>query len=165
MRLLNPIYLIPDLIVDMRYATTNNFTGRRLYDDATPYLDIHAAAALERAARHFRKQHLRLVWWDGYRSPADQQKLLGVMSDPRFVIPVDESLHCTGRAVDVTLADADGKYLDMGTDFDDFTERAYPDADDIDDDAKANRRLLRQGMEAAGFKIWPYEWWHFDLLL
>jgi D-alanyl-D-alanine dipeptidase len=72
------------------------------------------------------------------------------------------SNHLKGLAVDLTLANYDGTYLDMGTDFDDFSERAHVDSALITPDQQANRKILQTAMEAHGYKPWPYEWWHFD---
>lgn len=162
MQLVELAPLIPSMILDMRYATANNVTGNALYNinEAAPRLDASAAKQLVLAAELLAAQNLRLVFWDGYRTPAAQAKLRAVQSDPQYVS--DDSNHCRGIAVDVTLANAQGEYLDMGTDFDEFTERAHAESSDISELERTNRHILRQAMESVGFIQWPFEWWHYD---
>lgn len=152
--------LIPDAILDIRYATPNNITGRIIYADASPQLVDDAAQQLARAAEVFRKRGLRLVVWDANRPVSAQRQLLQTNRDKRYVL--EDSNHCRGLAVDVTLADQSGAYLDMGTDFDNFTERAHADASSVTQIQHANRALLAGTMVAHNFTQWPYEWWHFD---
>lgn len=154
--------LIPDCIVDLPYATTNNITGRVLYvdDDLQPKLDEAAALALKAAAAKLRSQNYKLVIWDAFRPPEVQQSLRQVNSDSRYVL--EESNHVKGLAIDLTLASLDGTYLDMGTNHDDFTDKAHADSPELSGAQKANRLILRKAMEQSGFTQWPYEWWHYD---
>lgn len=151
---------IPDAIIDLRYATANNITGEVLYKDLKPQLVKPAVDALVSASTGLRSKGLHMVIWDAYRPLEAQQKLRAANSDDRYVLEV--SKHCQGLAIDLTLADNKGVYLDMGTDHDDFTEKAHAGSQVISDEQAANRKLLSDAMEAAGFKQWPYEWWHFD---
>ena len=152
--------LIPDLIADQRYATANNVTGEVLYHNLPLQLASPAAEALSRAAEDFRAQGLRLVVWDAYRPIEAHAKLRAIEGDTKYV--AENSKHCLGVAVDLTLADNDGQYLDMGTDFDDFSPRAHFDASDLSDEQRQHRALLQQTMLSAGFTPWAYEWWHFE---
>jgi D-alanyl-D-alanine dipeptidase len=152
---------IPDAIVDLRYATINNIVGRQLYEDSVAKLDAAVLDRLTIAAERLRQQDLRLVIWDAYRPLEVQRQLQAIDKDPRYVS--DNSMHCRGLAVDATLASSEGRYLDMGTDFDELTERAHVDTSAINDEQRKNRLLLQNVMEAAGFTQWPYEWWHYDL--
>lgn len=163
MDLVELVPLIPSLIVDMRYASTQNITGKVLYQpaDAIPRLEKAAAQRLIVAANILAAENLRLVFWDGYRTLAAQAELRAVNNDSNYVS--DDSNHCRGVAVDVTVADTEGNYLDMGSDFDEFSPRAHVDADNLSAQQVANRAILRQAMEAAGFTQWPFEWWHYDL--
>lgn len=163
MQLVSLTSLIPDAILDIRYATGNNIAGRVLYDAAQPELEIVAAEQLVEAAEAFRAQGLRIVIWDGYRTPEVQRQLRAVNSDDHYVL--EDSKHCEGLAIDLTLARPDGRYLDMGTDYDDFTPRAHADATELTDEQRANRALLAGTMQSCGFTQWPYEWWHFDYQL
>lgn len=164
MNLVAILSLIPDAVIDQRYATNNNVTGTVLYDDVEPRLQVDAAGQLMQAATLFRAHNLRVVVWDGYRPPEVQQKLraLDVAYDVEYI--VEDSNHCKGLAIDLTLARADGTYLDMGTGFDEFNVRSHADATDITPAQAANRQLLRSVMEQCGFSQWPYEWWHYDYL-
>lgn len=77
--------------------------------------------------------------------------------------PECPSPHLTGGSVDVTIVDANGNPLDMGTEFDDFSDRAHTHYfEEHDSPIRDNRRLLLSVMTRAGFTNFPYEWWHFD---
>lgn len=154
--------LIPDSILDVRYATADNIAGRKLYERPAVKLLPAAAQALAGAADVLHRKRLRLVLWDGYRPEAVQQILRSIVQNDQYVLL--ESNHCKGRAIDLTLAYQDGTYLDMGTGFDDFSPRAHLDATDITQVQRQNRELLAAAMTGAGFTPWPYEWWHFDYL-
>ncbi len=154
---------IPDAVINLRYASSDNFAHKKLYPaNFAAKLDRKALRALTEAAKHFRRLGLRLVIWDGLRLPEVQDYFLQSINDHRYVRK--NSLHLKGLAVDITLIDSDNNELDMGTDFDDFSEKAHVDSDDIDQQAQKNRLLLVKTMREAGFEQWPYEWWHFDYL-
>ena len=117
---------VPDAVIDLRYATANNFVGAPLYPAGARCL-IHESLApgLAKAAEVLRAQGATLVFWDCYRPHSVQVRMFDVVSDPNWVAkpgPYSRS-HESGRSVDVTLAGPQGP-LDMGTDFDDFTPRA-----------------------------------------
>lgn len=157
--------LLPDAIFDLRYATTRNITGKKLYDHLEAQLDERAAKRLVKANKWFQTRGLRLVIWDSYRTHEAQRKLLAVNSDHRYVLEAEDSYQCKGQAVDVTLAYTDGTYLDMGTDHDDFSPLAHVDCRGLTPEQSVNRQLLMNGMVGAGFTPWPYEWWHFNMLI
>lgn len=152
--------LIPDSIADLRYATHNNICGRPLCEATDPCLQPAAAEALQRAADDLRAGGYRLVIWDAYRLPQVQAMLRSTTSDDRYVAAV--SNHVDGLAVDLTLADQAGSLLDMGTDFDEFSEAAHIDSIHITDEQRNNRKILQTALTRHGFTVWPYEWWHFD---
>lgn len=153
--------LLPNAIFDLRYTTTNNITGMVLGDVVTvARLEMAAATALRKAASRFQEQDLRLVIWDAYRPEHVQTALRKTDPDKKYVL--EHSQHSLGLAVDITLATAEGKLLDMGTDHDDFSERAHPDSKAVSQLQRSNRQLLIDGMREYGFVVWPYEWWHFD---
>lgn len=163
MKLVDIAALVPDAIIDLRYATTNNITNRILYtskEQSMPQLDKPAALSLVTVAALLREQSYRLVIWDAYRPTEVQIALLAAESDNRYVNP--KSNHCLGLATDITIADKAGNYLDMGTDFDEFSPAAHSDYNDLTTEQTTNRQILESAMTAAGFKQWPYEWWHFD---
>lgn len=158
--------VVPDAAVDLRYATTNNFTGVRLYPAGAQCL-VHESLApgLATAAAELRKHGARLVFWDCYRPHSAQVAMFEVVPDPNWVARPGTTArsHTAGRSVDVTLADASGRLIDMGTDFDDFRPQAgaYATAG-VSAAAQANRAVLRDAMAAGGLSVYSGEWWHFD---
>lgn len=153
------------IVQDVRYATTNNFTGKILYPTAKVYLRKAAAEKLSAANKYLLKNHnLRIKIYDGYRPLSVQKIMWKIMPDERYVAnPAKGSRHNRGAAVDVTLIDKFGNELDMGTPYDDFTETAHYDFPDLPNDVKQNRTLLRDVMMKFDFIPINTEWWHFDL--
>ncbi|KAF0148207.1 MAG: D-alanyl-D-alanine dipeptidase [Ignavibacteria bacterium] len=163
--LIVPLKLIDSTIVqDVRYATTNNFTKQILYPSAKVFLRKIAAEHLTQANEYFKKNHnLRIKIFDGYRPLFVQKIMWAILPDERYVAnPAKGSRHNRGAAVDVTLIDTVGNELDMGTPYDDFTERASFASKDVSEKVYANRKLLREGMIMFGFVPLESEWWHFD---
>ena len=171
--------VVPDAIIDLRYATTNNFTRVQLYPRQARCL-IHRSMAdgLRTAAAHLRRQGDVLVFWDCYRPHAVQVRMFRIVPDPNWVArpgPYATS-HEAGRSVDVTVARAQPStdcpsdrrvqghcLLAMGTGFDDFTVRAHAFATSgVSETAQSNRARLRTAMNAGGVTVYSGEWWHFD---
>ena len=157
--------VVPDAVIDLRYATAANFVGVALYPaGARCLVHVSLAPGLRTAAALVRTGGERLVFWDCYRPHSVQVAMFEVVSDPTWVArpgPYSKS-HEAGRSVDVTLADANG-LVDMGTGFDDFSPRSHADAHDgVSPAAQANRARLRKAMAAGGFSVYSGEWWHFD---
>ncbi len=164
--------------LDLRYATTNNFTGHDLYGVYNrAFLHKLAAEKLERAAAslHARHPQYKLVIFDALRPRSVQYLLWGHVKgtdQQKYVAnPQGGSIHNYGFAVDLSILDETGKELDMGTPFDDFRPLAQPrleqkflEAHQLTEQQLENRRLLRSVMEDAGFIQLPIEWWHFDAL-
>ncbi|MFV8049212.1 M15 family metallopeptidase [Mycobacterium sp. 48b] len=151
--------VVPDALIDLRYATSDNFVGRQLYPPGAPCL-VHESMApgLAAAAAALRPQ--ALVFWDCYRPHEVQVKMFEVVSNPNWVARPSAYArsHEAGRSVDVTIAGAD-----MGTGFDDFTPRSLAYATDgVSPAAQANRARLREAMKAGGLTVYSGEWWHFD---
>jgi len=162
-RLVNLSEADPTLIIDCRYATTNNFVGVRMYPRNELWLERGAATRLMKAQAALRRQGLGLKVYDGYRPLEIQRRLWEIMPDPRYVAnPKNGSRHNRGRAVDITLVDADGEELAMPTEYDNFTERAHHDYTALPLEIINNRKLLRDTMIAAGFTALKTEWWHYD---
>ncbi len=168
---------IPDAVIDLRYATTNNFTGVQLYPaDARCLVHDSAVAGLQTAAQQLRDAGLLLVFWDCYRPHEAQVQMFEVVPDPAWVASPKPhaTSHEAARSVDVTLALAQPAecatepiqgycQLDVGTGFDEFTARAHADATEgLTQEQLANRSTLRQALEAGGLTIYSGEWWHFD---
>ncbi|NOZ55640.1 MAG: D-alanyl-D-alanine dipeptidase [Calditrichaeota bacterium] len=155
--------VIPDIVVDLKYATADNFTGQVLYEVPRCFLRRATAERLARVQARLRKQGLGLKIWDGYRPRSVQWKMWKLVPDSRYVAdPRKGSRHNRGAAVDVTLVDSTGRELEMPTGFDDFTEKAHRDYQGCSETARRNRALLEAAMTAEGFVPLPTEWWHFD---
>lgn len=157
--------VVPDAIVDLRYATANNFVGVQLYPaDARCLVHESLAPGLATAAAALRAQGFTVVFWDCYRPHEVQVRMFAAVPDPAWVAkpgPYSRS-HETGRSVDVTLAEG-GRLVDMGTGFDDFSPRATAYATEgVSARAQANRARLRNAMAAGGLTVYSGEWWHFD---
>src|SRR5262249_38656827 len=120
--------VIADAVIDMRYATRDNFTGKELYPVARCKLRRAGAARLARPAEALRAQDRRLGVGDCYRPSALQKELWRRVPDPRYVAdPRVGSKHGRGAAVDVALADKAGKLVALPTKFDEFSKAAHRD--------------------------------------
>jgi zinc D-Ala-D-Ala dipeptidase len=163
-KLVDIAHFIPGLELDIRYAGTNNFTGRQVYEQPRAFLRLPVARALQSVNDDLNQIGLGLKVFDAYRPYSATLKFYEVIGDTNFVAaPWHGSRHNRGCAVDVTLIDlASGEELEMPTVFDDFSEKAALDFPDLSDTVIANRNLLIQAMIKHGFKTYPYEWWHFD---
>lgn len=153
-----------DVDVELAYATERNFTGAPIYHRAACYLHHEAAALLRRAVKFAGSLDMRLRILDAYRPTEAQWTLWRHTPDPHFVTdPRVGSPHSRGAAVDVTLLDAAGRELDMGTGFDDFSPRAHHECLDVPPTARRNRLILLGLMTMAGFDHYRREWWHYQL--
>ncbi len=158
--------VIPDIVLDVKYAREDNFTGMVLYPSAKVFLRKIVADSLESVQNYLKTKNLQLKVFDGYRPVSVQKRMWELLPDPRYVAdPRIGSKHNRGTAVDVTIIDELGNELDMGTPFDDFTEKAAPDYPDLSDEVKENRRILIDAMKRSGFNVLDTEWWHFDFYL
>jgi len=154
--------IVPDAVLDLRYATKDNFTGEAVYPKAVCKLHRGVALRLARAAKLLRAQKRRLVMWDCYRPTSIQKKFWTLVPDERYVAnPTKGSRHSRGAAVDVALADKDGTLLAMPTAFDDFTEKAHR-KNALAGKAGREAKRLEAAMAKVGFVAMPTEWWHFD---
>ncbi len=165
-RLADASSLVPDAVLDLRYATPRNVTGHALYPpDARCLLRPAVADRLARAAERLRARGFRLRLYDCYRPLSVQKLLFAKESRPGFVADPSHggSHHNRGAAVDLGLVALDGEEVALPTDFDEFTPRARAAASDgISPEARAHRQALREAMVAAGFLPSRSEWWHFS---
>ena len=165
-RLVELITLDPSIKLDIRYATENNFVGKKVYPEARAFLQRPAAKALVKVHQKLKKQGLGLVIFDGYRPWSITKLFWEVTSEDKrkFVAnPAKGSKHNRGCAVDLSVFDLKtGQLIDMPSGYDEFTERASPDYAGGTEKERANRDMLRRLMEEAGFTVNPNEWWHFD---
>lgn len=151
------------ILVDVRYATKNNFTKEVLYSLPKCFLRKKVAEQLIQVQKKLQERGLGLKVFDAYRPSSVQKKLWKVFPNPQFVAnPSIGSKHSRGASVDITLVDREGKELEMPTPFDDFTEKAHRDYPDLPPNVIANRELLETVMQEQGFLPLPSEWWHFD---
>jgi D-alanyl-D-alanine dipeptidase len=164
--LLDVATILPDAVLDLRYATDRNFTGAALYPaGARCLLRPEVAARLVRAAAQLREDGFRLRLYDCYRPLSVQRVLWARYPQKGFVADPDHggSNHNRGAAVDVGLADPQGGTVELPTDFDAFGDRARVDAvKGVSKAAQKHRAVLRAAMEAAGFRVNRAEWWHYD---
>ncbi|WP_205030455.1 M15 family metallopeptidase [Psychroflexus aestuariivivens] len=149
---------------DIRYATTNNFVEQKVYPSADAFARKAVAEALSQIQDTLESLGLGLKIFDAYRPYEATVKFYESVEDTTYVAsPFSGSRHNRGCAVDLTLVDLkSGKPLEMPTEYDDFTKKAHPNYMDLSQQVLANRKLLIDVMQAHGFKVYPYEWWHFD---
>ena len=152
--------------LDIRYATSNNFLGRPVYKEARAFLQRPAADAVLRANRKLREKGYGLLVFDGYRpwsvtktfwdsTPEDKKQFVAN--------PGQGSRHNRGCAVDLTLYDLrSGREVEMPSEYDEMTDRAYPNYSGGTEDQRRRREILREAMESEGFSVYEFEWWHFD---
>lgn len=153
----------PSIIQDIKYATTDNFTGQVLYPSARCLLREPVAARLARVQTQLKKQGLGLKVFDCYRPVTVQKKMWEVFPDENFVAnPAGGSRHNRGASVDVGLVDSAGRELPMPSVFDEFSARSHLDYMAASTAALNNRQTLQNAMQQAGFLPVTTEWWHFD---
>jgi D-alanyl-D-alanine dipeptidase len=156
--------VIPTIVYDLRYSTTNNFTREQLYkDENKTYLRKPVLEALADIQKELSSIGYGLKIFDAYRPYKATEKMWKLIGDERFAAnPKKGSNHNRGLAVDVTLIELKtGKELDMGTGFDSFTDTAHTSFINIPKHTLKNRFLLKEVMIKHGFHILETEWWHF----
>jgi len=158
--------LDPTIKLDIRYATTRNFLGTPLYSQARAFMQRPAALALARVQKSLAAEGYGLLVHDAYRpwyvtkifwdaTPVDKHEFVAD--------PATGSRHNRGCAVDLTLYTlANGRPVEMPSLYDEMSERAYPNYAGGPQEPRRLRELLRRHMEAEGFSVFQYEWWHFD---
>jgi len=153
----------PNIRLDLRYATTNNFLKRKLYTVAKCALRVSVAQKLALVQTDLEKIGLGLKVYDCYRPFSVTKQMWEVWPDPNYVAnPARGSRHNRGAAVDLTLVDRTGKELEMPTPYDDFTKKAHRDYNGGSRQSRKNRQLLEDAMKKQGFIGITTEWWHFD---
>lgn len=151
-KLINLATCFPALHFDMKYATADNITGRVLYPTALSLLHADAVIMLKKSVDIASLAGFTLVIFDAYRPPEAHALLWEACPDPQYVADVAlGSNHCRGTAIDVTLMDKQGTYLDMGTGFDDMTESSHAWHPSVLPAAQRNRLMLNAIMASGGF--------------
>ncbi len=155
--------LDPSIVMELRYATTNNFLQAAVYPEPICLLRDPVARQLVEAQRLLVEQGYRLKVWDCYRPLSVQRQMWVLFPNPTYVAnPAYGSRHNRGAAVDVSLVAVDGSELSMPTDFDDFSEQASPYSNQWDPEAREHYQQLNAAMTQAGFVGLASEWWHYD---
>ncbi len=167
---------IAGIAVDLRYATPDNFFGKNLYqglDCAWLHRDAAAALASSVAWLAEYRPGATLLVLDALRPQRVQEQLWEALQGTDLVSYIAEpsrgSIHSFGMALDLTVLGEDGKELDMGSAFDDLSERSHPALEgimlargDLTQEQFGNRQLLRNAMLHSGWVGINSEWWHFD---
>ncbi len=151
------------IILDLKYATTDNFVNEQLYDCGRCFLRHEAASQLVKANKVLVNNGYRFKMLDCYRPLPIQQRLWDKFQNASYVTPPSKgSMHNRGLAVDLTIVDSTGQELDMGTPFDFFGKEAHHTYTNFSDTILANRSLLKSMMGIVGFKSIRTEWWHYS---
>ncbi len=157
---------VPGLILDIRYATTNNFTGEKIYNLSKAYARKPVAEALKKIQVELKKEGLGIKMFDAYRPYKATVKFYEVYHDTTYVAsPYRGSRHNRGCALDLTIIKlSTGEELQMPTGYDSFKKEAWPTSIVKDPIIKKNRAKLITVMEKHGFKVNSSEWWHYDFI-
>ncbi|MCP4551709.1 MAG: M15 family metallopeptidase [Bacteroidetes bacterium] len=158
--------LIPGIILDIRYATKNNFTNQQIYSSPKAFVRKPVAEALLKIHTALNSKGLGLKVFDAYRPYSATMKFYEIYPDTNFVAaPWKGSVHNRGCAVDLTLIDLNtNTELEMPTLFDDFTTKSAHSFLNLSETVLKNRELLRDVMTKYGFAQYEYEWWHYDFV-
>lgn len=157
------IIVRPGIILDIKYASTNNFTGQALYPCGRCLVRPPLYQRIQRLADTLVQMNLNLVMLDCYRPEEVQAQLWQAYPDPTYVTPPDRaSMHTRGLAIDVTLARRDGQWLDMGSGYDEFSRKSRPGYRDLPEEVLENRQLLSDLLGLVGLEPIASEWWHFS---
>lgn len=155
---------IPDIALDLKYASEENFTGQKIYEFEDVFLRYGTVKKLIKVHSELESMGMGLKIWDGFRPVSAQFALWQVCPDPTYVANPEtgHSSHSRGNTVDITLIDENGNELTMPTGFDDFSSLADRDYSDCGETAAENALLLQNVMEKHGFRGYYGEWWHFS---
>lgn len=155
---------ISDMEVELRYSTDNNFTGKVIYSFRDAYLRRGTVEKLMKVQKELKELGYGLKIWDAFRPVSAQFKLWEVYPDATFVANplVGFSDHSRGNTVDVTVIDENGEEVKMPTAFDDFSEKAMRNCEDVDPEGRKNSLMLEEIMVRNGFVPYVNEWWHYS---
>lgn len=155
---------IPEIFVDLKYATSDNITGAPIYNFTNTYLRYGTVKKLTVAYESLIEEGYSLKIWDGYRPTSAQFDLWEAMPDARYIAnPHSEySNHSRGNGIDLTLVNADGTEIPMPTGYDDFSARADRNYEELESEARKHVIILENAMTEAGFEGYFAEWWHYS---
>ena len=155
--------LSADFVYELKYATPDNFLKQAVYDCGECYLRKSTAEALVKANEAFKQLGYRIKLFDCYRPLSVQKKMWKILPGTHYVAnPAKGSKHNRGAAVDLTLVDAQGKELNMGTPFDFFGKEAHHTYTEHPKEVLENRKLLKETLNKYNFKSIYSEWWHYE---
>ena len=155
--------LSADFVYELKYATPDNFLKQAVYDCAECYLRKSTAEALVKANEAFKQLGYRIKLFDCYRPLSVRKKMWKILPGTHYVAnPAKGSKHNRGLAVDLTLVDAEGKELNMGTPFDFFGKEAHHTYTQHSKEVLENRKLLKETLDKYNFKSIYSEWWHYE---
>ena len=153
-----------NFVLDLKYATADNFLKTKVYPCETCYLRYKTVKRLIYVSTILARKQIKIKLFDCYRPFDIQKQMWQLMPNPSYVAdPSKGSIHNRGCAVDITLIDKNGTELDMGTPFDFFGVEAGHNFQMLDDVVKRNRLFLKKTMISNGFKSFDSEWWHYSL--
>lgn len=153
-----------NIVFDLRYATTNNFTNTQIYLEEKVFIHKNTLKDFKCVVKKAQQQGYKIKIFDAWRPYEAQEFLFSIVNNPDFVSPPTGTCgHCRGMAIDLTLINKKtNQEVDMGTEFDDFTTKAYANANEITEEQKQNRQILQNIMQSCNYEIYNYEWWHFN---
>jgi D-alanyl-D-alanine dipeptidase len=150
-------------LFDFKYATTDNFLKQKVYDCEKCLLRYGTLKKMLAAQKDFEELGYRVILFDCYRPHDVQKKMWAIFPNASYVAdPAKGSIHNRGGAIDLTLADQNGKELDMGSAFDHFGKESHHDYDQLTFEVKERRKVLKTIMEKNGLKGIASEWWHYQ---
>lgn len=152
------------LVIDLKYAGPDNFTGKVVYPQNVCVLRKSTALKLSKANSELKKSRFTIKVLDAYRPVYVQKIFWEIVMDENYIANPSKggSNHNRGTAVDITLVDASGKEVEMPSKFDDFSSKSSRSSADIAPSVKKNLDLLTKAMLDSGFTAIQSEWWHFD---
>ncbi|MBR7084331.1 MAG: M15 family metallopeptidase [Oscillospiraceae bacterium] len=156
---------IPDAVIDLRYATENNFTNTVIYDDAEAYLCYGTVKKLCKVQEELKENGFRMILWDAYRSVEAQYKLWEVYPDPTYVADPRNgriTSHSKGNTIDIGIVYKDGSEVELPSAFDEFSSLADRDYSDVSETAAEHSKFLENIMEKHGFSGYWGEWWDYS---
>ena len=161
--LVNIEKLSNEFVIEMKYATEDNFTRKKVYPISLCVMQLGTARKLIKANEEFLKMGLRIKIWDAYRPLSVQKLMYDIVPNDDFVAnPYNGgSIHNSGFAVDITLVDMNGEEIEMPSGFDDFSEKASRNNTAMNEVAAKNLSILTDVMIKNGFVTIDSEWWHY----
>ena len=156
------VYL-PDIFVELKYATTDNFTGQKIYDFSDAYLRFGTVKKLMQVQEQLKQGGFSLKIWDAFRPVSAQYTLWNICPNATYVANPNQgySSHSRGNTIDITIVRDNGEEIPMPSGFDDFSARADRDYSDCGSDAANNAQNLERLMVENGFRPYAGEWWHY----